>query len=203
VYVGITGADATEITIGLFLASSLGLWVGFALASGLASQRYGTGNMANDLRLAAFRWTDAPVGLGAGIAGQLALLPLLYWPISRWVDLDDLDDAARDLSDAAATSGQFVILAVGVALVAPVLEELFFRGVLLPALADRFGQAPGIVISSAVFALSHLEPIALPGLFAFGVIAALLVRRTGRLAPSILCHIAFNTVVVISLGLDR
>jgi membrane protease YdiL (CAAX protease family) len=188
--------------MGTFLSSSLGLWTGFVLTAAWVSERHGTGRLAEDTGLR-FRPIDLPLGAVIGMATQLVALPLLYWPISKWVDLDKLDDPAHDLSDAAASTPAFVLVIIGVAIVAPIVEELFFRGVLLPALADRFGEPLGIGLSAAVFALFHFDLVAIPGLILIGVILAVLVRRTGRLGPAIVAHIAFNAVVAASLTIDR
>lgn len=57
--------------------------------------------------------------------------------------------------------------------------------------------------SSTVFGISHFQLVQFPGLFAFGVVLAVLAVRTGRLGPSIAAHVAFNGVAVIGLFLAR
>jgi uncharacterized protein len=197
-----TPTENLDVTVGTFLASSLGLWTGFVLAAAFVSQRHGSGDLVDDLRVR-FRGVDVALGIVAGLGSQLVLVPLLYWPLDRWLNLDELDDPARDLADAAQSAPAFVLIVIGVAIVAPIVEELFFRGVLLPALAERFGDAAGIVGSSVIFALFHFEPVAMPGLLVVGLVFALLVHRTGRLGPAIVAHIAFNAVVAVTLAADR
>ena len=55
------------------------------------------------------------------------------------------------------------------------------------------------MISSVAFGAAHIEPLQFPALFLFGLVAALLTTRTGRLGPSICAHIAFNAFTVIAL----
>jgi uncharacterized protein len=83
---------------------------------------------------------------------------------------------------------------------APVVEELFYRGLLLRSL-DKRGIQPwlSVVLSALLFAGMHFEALQFAGLFLFGIVLALLVHRTGRLGPAIWAHAAFNAVTVLQL----
>ena len=81
--------------------------------------------------------------------------------------------------------------------VAPIVEELFFRGFLLHRWARRWGTPTGVVASSALFAVLHGEWI---GHFLFGVVMAALYLRTRRLWMPIVAH-AINNGLVALLGL--
>lgn len=82
---------------------------------------------------------------------------------------------------------------------APLVEELFFRGLLLRALLGRTPVPVAVVISALLFGLAHFEAVQFAGLAAFGVILALLAWRTGRLMPGIGAHAAFNMAAVFSV----
>ncbi|MDP1805773.1 MAG: CPBP family intramembrane metalloprotease, partial [Acidimicrobiales bacterium] len=84
-----------------------------------------------------------------------------------------------------------------------VVEEIFYRGLVLRAAARRFGTRWAVFGSSAIFGVSQFELVQFPGLFAFGVVLALLAVRTGRLGASIAAHVAFNGVAVIGLAVAR
>ena len=84
------------------------------------------------------------------------------------------------------------LLAVG----APLVEELFFRGLLMRSLQTRMPTAPAILVSSILFALAHFELAELAGLALFGVVLGVLAWWTGRLGPSISAHMAFNAAAV-------
>ncbi|MEY2447361.1 MAG: protease family protein, partial [Acidimicrobiaceae bacterium] len=49
------------------------------------------------------------------------------------------------------------------------------------------------------FGAAHFEPLQFPALFAFGLVAAGLATRTGRLGPGMWAHVAFNAVAVAGL----
>lgn len=176
------------------------LWVGLAGVTTWAAQRKGSG--VRDEFGVWMRWWDAPLGIAVGLATQLLLLPLLYWPLLRLLDKssDDLSAPARELSDRADSAVGWVVLAVIVVVGAPVVEELFYRGLLLRSLEKR-RLAPWVaaLLSAAVFAAMHLQALQFMGLFVFGLVLAALAQGFGRLGPSIWAHAAFNAATVVAL----
>lgn len=82
---------------------------------------------------------------------------------------------------------------------APLGEEVFFRGFLLPALAARWGFLLGTLASSALFAFSHVAPGLLLPAFASGILLAWVYRRTGSLWNCILAHGIQNTLAFLAL----
>jgi len=81
---------------------------------------------------------------------------------------------------------------LGTAVLAPLFEEVLYRGRLLPALRARWGAAAAVVVSSAAFALPHLRPWALVGAFAVGLGLGALRVGSGRLAPCVGLHAGLN-----------
>lgn len=145
------------------------------------------------------RWTDAPLGLALGTFAQYAAV-VVYLPLF-WFDIistDDLEKPARELTDRATGAG-VVLLVILVVIVPPIVEEIFFRGLLLRSLERRFGTTWAIVGSAALFGAAHFEKLQFPALFLFGLLAAVLTTRTGRLGPSMFAHLAFNAVTVVAL----
>jgi len=88
-------------------------------------------------------------------------------------------------------------LALIASVIAPAVEEFVFRGLVLRRLVGSRGLWPGILITSAIFALLH--PQALLGAFVIGIVLALLYLSSGSLLLSILAHAINNSVV--SLGI--
>ena len=77
---------------------------------------------------------------------------------------------------------------------APVMEEVLFRGFMLAGLALTLGRVSGLIISSALFAAVHLDMDLMPPIFVFGMLIAWLYIRTGSLWPPIAAH-ALNNVI--------
>jgi hypothetical protein len=93
----------------------------------------------------------------------------------------------------------FVLLAV---VIAPLAEEVFFRGFLFRAFASSWGWLTGAVVSSAVFGVAHAQLDVFLPLFALGLMLAWVYKRTGSLWTSIALHALFNglSVLVWALG---
>ena len=95
---------------------------------------------------------------------------------------------------AVATYPLRIIGFVMMVLLAPVAEEVFFRGFLLPAFAQRWGFLGGAALVSALFAVSHVAPGAILPAFVSGLLFAWLYRRTGSLWNCCLAHGAQNAL---------
>lgn len=178
---------------GITALSALSLWVCFLVAAVVVSRRFGSGRFAEDFRLT-FRVDDL-LGLPIGVACQLLVVPALYWPLRRiWPETfhpDELSQRARDLWDRA--DGVWLVVLVAVVVVgAPLVEEIIYRGMIQQALHSRVDDVLAVVLAALFFALIHLQPVEIPGLFAFGVVVGVCFMRTGRLGMPILVHMGFN-----------
>ena len=95
-----------------------------------------------------------------------------------------------------------VVLVVLAVVVAPFVEELLFRGVVLRGLMLRTGFWPAAVTSSALFGVFHAQGSAAEAALlavatgVFGLGLCVLVRRTGRLAPAIGVHAVRNALAL-------
>jgi len=89
--------------------------------------------------------------------------------------------------------------AVIVVLLAPLAEELLFRGVLLHRFGRRFGLGRGMVIASALFGVLHMNPIAIT---VFGVLLSVLYLRSRSLWATTLAHAINNAVPLVMLSLS-
>ena len=82
-------------------------------------------------------------------------------------------------------------------LVAPVLEEFLFRGILYRAMKRPFGMGLAILLSALLFALVHKNALSFLPLTFLGVFLALAYERTGDLRTCILMHAFFNMTMVL------
>lgn len=94
---------------------------------------------------------------------------------------------------------QLGVLFILVAVIAPIAEELFFRGMLYPLLRQRWSPKVAIVINGFVFALIHFIPILIPGLFFVGMVLAWVRERSGSIIPCMLLHALQNGLVLLSI----
>ena len=87
-----------------------------------------------------------------------------------------------------------VITGVFVVVVAPLVEELFFRGFLFQALRNSWGTVLGVAGSAFIFALIHFEFDKFVPLFILGVALAMLFQKTNSLWPCIALHAINNSL---------
>lgn len=170
-------------------ASSIMIWLVYVAGPILVTRSRGAGPVA-DL-WATITARDVPIGLVGGAALQLLALPVLYWPVLQLTDLEP-GEAAQGLVDRMDGPLDFIILAVVVVVGAPLAEEFFYRGMLLQGLRRRLPDAAAVLVSSALFALVHIEPILYLGTFVLGLVAATVTLRTRRLGLAWAMHVGFN-----------
>ena len=92
------------------------------------------------------------------------------------------------------------LVVLGAALLAPVMEELLFRGVLLNAAANAARSTwAGILISALMFGLIHAELHHVPALMLFGAVLGYAYVRSGSLWLPVLMHVVFNVKTLIFL----
>lgn len=206
----LTGAPASASptnSFGALIANLLGLWTGLLAAVVYASKKRGTGSLKVDFGLRRVMLQDMVIGIPIGILGQLVIIPVLYYPFERVVPnlSQKLSQPAQTITGLGHGSG-FLILALFLAVGAPIVEELYFRGLLLGSLKYRFSRLPesassflAAIISSILFGLAHGEPLQLLGLAFFGLILAAMRLKFGRIGPGMFAHGAFNAVTLIAL----
>lgn len=198
---GYSASSSAPLPVAVIAANVAGLWVGLVAAALYASRRHGSGSVGKDFGWRVGAWWDLPAGALVGLACQYLLIPLLYLPFEsfdRSLSHQLSQPAHRD-TGAAHTVPEVAILLLFLAIGAPLVEELFFRGLLLRSLLGRMPVPFAIVVSSVLFALAHFEAIQLAGLAVFGAVLAYMAWRTGRLGLSIGAHMAFNAAAVISV----
>ncbi|WP_422122372.1 CPBP family intramembrane glutamic endopeptidase [Planococcus sp. X10-3] len=86
-----------------------------------------------------------------------------------------------------------------IAIMAPIAEEFVFRGVIMHWLIASTGLWQGIVFTSLIFSIFHINII---GAFLFAMVASLLYIKTGTLLVPILLHIFNNTLSVFQYSID-
>lgn len=134
-------------------------------------------------------------GLGGGLvavaigAGLGALLEAIGLPVSEQPLLEEL------LSDPA----NLVKLAPWIVLAMPIAEEVFFRGYLYRFLAQRVSFPAGLLTSSVLFAVVHMNLSGFLIYLGVGMVFALAYRRTSNLMTPITAHVTYNGLLVLGM----
>lgn len=123
-----------------------------------------------------------------------SLMPALYLVVS--VVLVLLPEAwTENYSEASADiTGGTVTAVIAVAVVAPIVEELIFRGLVMNRLSHAMPGWLAVVLSAAVFGLCHGELVWFTYAFVLGALFGWIDLRAGSIWPSILGHVAFNAI---------
>ena len=187
---GILYEEGVTQPIGQRVLTLIPLWAGLGLIPLWATSAKGAGPKA-EIGLDV-RWVDLAIGIVAGTALQLAILPLLYWPLSEVIDREEVEKPARELVESVDGAAGWAMLVVSVAVMAPLVEEIFYRGLLQHGLRRYMPRWAAVVVGAAIFALMHFLLLQLIGLFAFGLAVGALVAWTGRLGTSMITHSVFN-----------
>lgn len=161
------------------------------------------GDLRESLGLA-YRHVDL-MGLIHGFAIQLGMGMVLLL-VTEVLDIDFTTQQVVQEAESAVGGLEWVLVIVGAGILAPISEELAFRGVLLQALLRRLGPSVAVMASSAAWALLHLvDPNAwllVPLLFLMGIVLGAVTVRYGRISMAVFTHISFNTISVVTLLLS-
>ncbi|MDI6817412.1 MAG: type II CAAX endopeptidase family protein [Actinomycetota bacterium] len=126
------------------------------------------------------------------------IVSYFYVMIAERVGLEETEDIARQIPEVfgAGTTG-FIIAVLMVVVLAPIVEELFFRGFLYQALRQRWGANVAIVASGVLFSLAHFSLYLLVPIAVIGFALAYLYERTDSLGPPIILHALNNLISVV------
>jgi membrane protease YdiL (CAAX protease family) len=129
--------------------------------------------------------------IGAGLIFNYAYATYIVPDVEIQAMLNQLLKAIPD------TMPNNVLLFVAIAVIAPVLEEVLFRGLLQNSLANRMPTWAAIAIASAVFGVAHLDFNAFPPLMAMGIAFGYLYHKTGSLLVNIAMHMVNNAAAML------
>ncbi len=141
--------------------------------------------------------------LGIGLAGGIATLVAMTVLTSVTAELlnQEVTSAGADVAESMTGSTvAFVLFLVLIAVGAPFVEELAFRGLVWGAVV-KHGWSPWVatVIAGVPFALLHVEPLRVAPLLAAGIVLGI-VRQYGGLSGAMLAHCVVNTIGVIGIA---
>jgi membrane protease YdiL (CAAX protease family) len=122
-------------------------------------------------------------GLALVMLTVVSMLVAVF-PMSRW---------EQAMFERMMTNGFATV--VSTCIVAPLLEEMLFRGIILRSFLNQYSRTRALLYSSLLFGLAHLNVYQLVIGFTLGMIAGWLYERTRSLWPCILLHASYNSLV--------
>lgn len=148
-----------------------------------------------DLRLQ-WSWRGAGIGLLFGVLGLFVTIPAAL----LWIQIvgEDANSAAGEVfSGLRGSWGWAVAVFVLIAIIAPICEEIVYRGLLWGAVEQRWGRWLAFGVTTVVFSIAHLEwsrvplllvvaiPIGLARLYAANLTASIVAHQVTNLLPGL------------------
>lgn len=141
-----------------------------------------------------FHWGTLALGCGLLVASYMVII--VHNLILTRLGVQTQGDQISKLFQLLNTPVWFFLVG---ALLAPLVEEIFFRGFLFQGLRARYGWVSGILLSSGIFAVAHLDPASLIPTFILGCLLAYLYHRSNSIWPGVILHVLVNTFGLISV----
>lgn len=98
---------------------------------------------------------------------------------------------------------EFGLLAVLGGIVAPIKEEMLFRGLIYPPLRQALGKGKGMLLTGLFFATLHFDIVRFLPLFIGGVVLTWLYERSSSIWPAIVAHGTWNSLMAIALWIQH
>lgn len=144
----------------------------------------------------AWNWPSNPVAyLFAGLLLAIALQGVAHLlPIPKNLPIDNMFR----------TPAEAWVLAIFGTALAPLMEELFFRGFLYPVLSRRLGVSAAVLLTAAPFALLHGSQLMFSWgpvlvIFLVGVVLTAVRAKRNSVAASLLIHVAYNATITLAM----
>lgn len=173
----------------------------------MVARRKGSGSLRVDFGLT-FRparggwfddipWFFIGIGLQLAVLLPIGLLDSIYGHRAQQAVVHTADQAL---------GWQVPLIILSIVVLAPVTEELLFRGVLLRSLLRKTTPDRAVFITAVIFGLVHVigDPsigslVALPAIILLGVVSGYQAVKTGNLSRSMLLHMGFNALSAVLL----
>ena len=136
-----------------------------------------------------FDW--ATLGLGCGLLIASYGIIIVHNMILYGLGVTTQGEQISQLFGMLDSPGWFFVVG---AILAPLVEEIFFRGFLFQGFRAQFGWVKSMLLSSAIFGMAHLDPAALIPTFILGCLLAFLYQRSNSVWPGVILHALVNTV---------
>lgn len=136
-----------------------------------------------------FKWEDLALGCGF-------LLFVYFFTIINNVVMVMLGviTQAETIFDILSEIDSLAIFAITTMFIAPIFEEIFFRGFLFKGFRQKYGWKIALILSALIFSLFHGQVATLIPTFLLGSLFSYMVQRTESIFPSMILHFLVNSV---------
>lgn len=172
--------DATWVELGFKRPGISAPWLLSAIAMAYILLRYIIAPVSMDI------WHWIPVLFGGHLAQDI--YPIDGIQLDAWIFVGIANQQGW----------VFLFIVCWTVLFGPIIEEIFFRGLVLTTLLKRTSTSVALVIQAILFAAMHVDLARFPYLIIFGLILGLLAKWTSSLLPSVLLHVIINCFAIMA-----
>jgi len=150
------------------------------------------------------RWSARAFVEGLFVGALLWGFTIAYEALLGWLAPEAAAQMhAEELKQIEVLAGPWPLMALAAVVLAPITEELFFRGFVFAGLRGRLGFAVASGLSAAFFAVSHFMGWSTIPLFMIGLGCATVYERRLTLAAPLAVHAAYNGVSLLAYALTN
>jgi membrane protease YdiL (CAAX protease family) len=195
------GGSSRAVTVPGLVFGEFGLWAGLCSAAYIATHRRPGGTLAD---LGFLKPTGPEVALGVGV-GMAGLFAASQFELVLRSLFPDTGGGTRLFAPTAPSFALVIVVGLIACIGAPIVEELFFRGLVQTVLTRSLGTTPAIVVQAVLFGLAHFElgmtfnqaAIRCGTVMVLGLVNGCLRANTGRLGAGIVAHATYNSIVTL------
>ncbi|MBN2853768.1 MAG: CPBP family intramembrane metalloprotease [Clostridia bacterium] len=152
-------------------------------------------HMIDSLKMRSFNWKFSVIAVllvvpVIGLSNFIVDIVLYFFPES----IEAYESTITTLMEGTPV----ILLIIGIGIIAPIVEELIFRGFIFKRLKDSFPVWAAILIQALFFAVVHGNLVQMSYAFAVGLILGIIVYKSNSLYPAIILHIINNSVSTVS-----
>lgn len=135
------------------------------------------------------KFDSLTMGLGCGLIVISYPLIIAHNFLLTFLGVDTQGEAVMKMFSELKSPVWLILTGV---IVAPLVEEIFFRGFLFQGFRQRYGWIAALLLSSGIFAASHLDPVSFIPTFILGAALGYVYHRSNSLWPSVILHFLNN-----------
>jgi membrane protease YdiL (CAAX protease family) len=193
---------AAPLTVPSLVIGQFGLWAGLCMAAYIVTHRR-PGGMLADLGFRKPTTNEVRIGIGIGFGGIVVASHVAVALSHLFPD----NGGGSHFFVTATPSFAFVFVSGLFACIgAPIVEELFFRGLVQTIFMRNFGQVPAVILQAMLFGLAHFQlgmtfnqaAVRCGTVMVLGLLNGWLRASTGRLGAGIVSHATYNVLVTVA-----
>lgn len=142
-------------------------------------------------RVVLYGAVGAPASLAISYGALFLILLVIYALVGR------IPEQLRGQELPSSGPAALALTVIVVVVLAPIFEEVFFRGLLYPTLRNRLGVWAAVLLNGLIFGVLHFQPLYMLSLSLVGAILAYLYEKTESIVAPMLAHGLYNALVVI------